>query len=105
WLASFGLRVMTERLVDAQPTLHRAERGAASVFTVRRALLALVVVAVLFAIRVTAPTEIGLSDALQDFITLSISVLIESLPFVMLGIGLSVAVQIWVPHRVLFGIV
>jgi uncharacterized protein len=93
---------MTERLVDAQPTSHRAERGAASVFTVRRALLALVVVAVLFAIRVTAPTEIGLSDALQDFITLSISVLIESLPFVMLGIGLSVAVQLWVPQRVLF---
>jgi len=40
---------------------------------------------------------------MQDFITLSISVLIESLPFVMLGIGLSVAVQLWMPQRVLFG--
>ena len=29
--------------------------------------------------------------------------LIESLPFVMLGIGLSVVVQLWVPQRVLFG--
>src|SRR4029450_10881403 len=38
-----------------------------------------------------------------DFITLSISVLIESLPFVMLGTGLSVVVQLWVPQRVLFG--
>jgi uncharacterized membrane protein YraQ (UPF0718 family) len=60
------------------------------------------VVASLFAIRVTAPGEIALTDALQDFITLSISVLIESLPFVMVGIGLSVAVQLWVPERVLF---
>jgi uncharacterized protein len=93
---------MAQRLVDAQPTSHRAERGAASVFGVRRALLALVVVAVLFAIRATAPREIALSDAVQDFITLSISVLIESLPFVMLGIGLSVAVQLWVPQWVLF---
>src|SRR4029434_6990250 len=58
-----------------------------------------------FGIRVTAPTEIGLSDALRDFFTLSISVLIESLPFVMLGIGLSVVVQLWVPQRVLFGMV
>jgi uncharacterized membrane protein YraQ (UPF0718 family) len=56
----------------------------------------------LFAIRVTAPREIAIADALQDFITLSISVLIESLPFVMLGIGISVAVQLWVPQRVLF---
>src|SRR4030095_4543342 len=102
WLASFRLPLMTERLVDAQPTLHSPERGVASVFSVRRALLALVVVAVLFVIRVTAPREFGLSDAVQDFITLSISVLIESLPFVMLGIGLSVAVQLWVPQRVLF---
>jgi uncharacterized protein len=80
--------------VDAQPTSHSPVRGVASVFSVRRALLALVVVAFLFAIRVTAPREIALSDAVQDFITLSISVLIESLPFVMLGIGLSVAVQL-----------
>ena len=93
---------MTERLVDVQPTSHRPEPGAASVFNVRRALCAVLVVASLFAIRVTAPGEIALTDALQDFITLSISVLIESLPFVMVGIGLSVAVQLWVPERVLF---
>jgi uncharacterized membrane protein YraQ (UPF0718 family) len=93
---------MTQRLVDAQPTSDRAERGAASVLSVRRALAALLVVAFLFVIRVTAPREIALSDALQDFITLSISVLIESLPFVMVGIGVSVAVQLWVPQWLLF---
>lgn len=94
---------MTERLVDAQPTSHRPKSGAASVFSGRRALGALLVVAFLFAVRVTAPRQIALGDAVQDFITLSISVLIESLPFVMLGIGLSVVVQLWVPQRVLFG--
>ena len=95
---------MTERLVDVRPTSHGPEPGAASVLNVRRGLLAVVVVAILFTIRVTAPRPIELTDALQDFITLSISVLIESLPFVMLGIGLSVVVQLWVPQRVLFGI-
>jgi hypothetical protein len=85
---------VTERLVDAQPTSHRPPPRAASVLNVRRALGALLVVVILFAIRVPAPKEIALADTLQDFITLSISVLIESLPFVMLGIGLSVAVQL-----------
>jgi uncharacterized membrane protein YraQ (UPF0718 family) len=94
---------VTERLIDAQPTSHRPEPGDASVLNVRRALCAVLVVASLFAIRVAAPRQIALTDALQDFITLSISVLIESLPFVMLGIGLSVAVQLWVPQQVLFG--
>lgn len=63
--------------------------------------MALVAVGVLVLIRVTAPTEINLADALQDMITLSVSVIIESLPFVFLGIGLSVAVQVWVPQWVL----
>jgi uncharacterized protein len=95
---------VTERLVDVQPTSRRPEPRATSALYWRRAFAALVVVAALFAIRVTAPSEIELGDALQDFITLSASVLIESLPFVMLGIGLSVVVQLWVPQRVLFGI-
>jgi uncharacterized membrane protein YraQ (UPF0718 family) len=93
---------VTQRLVDPRPTSHRPEPRIAPGPNVRRALLALVVVATLFVIRVTAPSQIELTDALQDFITLSISVLIESLPFVMLGIGLSVVVQLWVPQRVLF---
>lgn len=36
-------------------------------------------------------------DRLQDFITLSSSVIIESFPFVVLGILLSVLVQVWLP--------
>lgn len=45
------------------------------------------------------PTE-ALSDAAKDFFTLSISVFIESLPFVFLGVVLSVLVQVWVPASV-----
>lgn len=37
----------------------------------------------------------------QDFLTLSASVIIESLPFVILGIVLSIAVQVWIPDRVI----
>ncbi|MFF2273838.1 permease [Agromyces sp. NPDC058136] len=53
----------------------------------------------LVALRTLAPPELGgsLSDGVQDFLTLSISVVIESLPFVFLGILLSVAVQLWLP--------
>jgi uncharacterized protein len=100
---SFRLLFVTERLVDVQPTSRRPEQRTASALYGRRAFAALVVVAALFAVRATAPREVELGDALQDFITLSTSVLIESLPFVMLGIGLSVVVQLWVPQRVLFG--
>jgi len=39
----------------------------------------------------------ALPDRVQDFLTLSISVVIESLPFVVLGILLSIAVQHWLP--------
>ncbi len=41
----------------------------------------------------------GLPNHLQDLLTLSISVIIESLPFVILGILLSILVQIWIPDR------
>lgn len=53
----------------------------------------------LFAIDALAPTlfEASLPTRVQDGLTLSISVLIESLPFVALGVVLSIAVQVWVP--------
>ncbi|KRE21923.1 permease [Agromyces sp. Soil535] len=38
-----------------------------------------------------------LSNTVRDFFTLSISVVIESLPFVFLGILLSIVVQVWLP--------
>lgn len=45
--------------------------------------------------------DLSLPEALRDFVTLSTSVIIESLPFVFLGVLLSVIVQIWVPDRVI----
>ena len=41
----------------------------------------------------------SLPNRVQDLLTLSISVIIESLPFVILGIVLSILVQVWVPDR------
>ncbi len=59
----------------------------------------LVGIVVLFAIRIaTAHSRaIVLPNQAQDFLTLTISVIIESLPFVVLGILLSIAVQVWIP--------
>jgi len=56
---------------------------------------------VIFLVRVLTPA-IGpwsLPNRVQDLLTLSISVIIESLPFVILGILLSILVQVWVPDR------
>lgn len=43
----------------------------------------------------------ALPTRVQDGLTLSLSVLIESLPFVMLGVILSIAVQVWLPAGVI----
>ena len=42
--------------------------------------------------------------ALRDGFTLAFSVLIESIPFIILGIALSVLVQVWLPEEWLFRI-
>lgn len=39
----------------------------------------------------------SLPDRLQDWITLSLSVMIEALPFVMLGVCIAIIVQVWLP--------
>jgi uncharacterized membrane protein YraQ (UPF0718 family) len=71
------------------------------------ALIALVVglgaVAALFAIDAFAPALFGdsLPTRAQDGLTLALSVLIESLPFVALGVVLSIVVQVWVPPGVI----
>ena len=44
---------------------------------------------------------VSLPNELQDLLTLSISVVIESLPFVVLGIVLSIVVQVWLPDGIL----
>lgn len=61
------------------------------------------VVATLFVIDAVAPTlfPASLPTRAQDGLTLAISVLIESLPFVMLGVVLSIVMQVWVPPGVI----
>jgi uncharacterized membrane protein YraQ (UPF0718 family) len=56
-------------------------------------------IAALFLLRaVTADVDgLALPDRAQDFLTLSISVIVESMPFVILGIVLSIAVRVWIP--------
>jgi uncharacterized membrane protein YraQ (UPF0718 family) len=46
-----------------------------------------------------------LPSALSDGITLAASVVIESLPFVFLGVIISIAVQLWVPTRMMEAVV
>ena len=62
--------------------------------------LGVALVLLFLAIRVLAPESVGdvLSNSVRDFFTLSISVVIESLPFVFLGILLSIGVQVWLPE-------
>lgn len=57
----------------------------------------------LFAIDLFLPDFFSnsLSGRVQDGVTLSLSVLIESLPFVVLGVVLSIGVQVWLPPGVL----
>jgi uncharacterized membrane protein YraQ (UPF0718 family) len=54
-----------------------------------------------FAVRALTPAlgKWSLPNQLQDLLTLSISVIVESLPFVILGILLSILVQVWIPDR------
>ena len=65
--------------------------------------IGVVLIAVLFAIDRLAPAlfPASLSTRAQDGLTLAISVLIESLPFVVLGVVLSSVVQVWVPPGVI----
>ena len=62
-------------------------------------LLGAVVVAALFAIDRFLPTLFpqSLPTRAQDGLTLALSVLIEALPFVVLGVVLSIVVQVWLP--------
>lgn len=63
------------------------------------AAVALVMVLILLGLRTIAPGSgaSGLPDIVQDFLTLAISVIVESLPFVILGIVLSIVVEVWLP--------
>jgi uncharacterized membrane protein YraQ (UPF0718 family) len=65
----------------------------------RGALVGLVLLGAVVAVRAATggSGDWGLPDRLQDLLTLSISVIVESLPFVVLGIVLSIVVQHWLP--------
>ena len=62
-------------------------------------LIGLAVIAAVFTIRAVTTTAgtWSLPNQVQDLLTLSISVIIESLPFVILGVLLSILVQVWIP--------
>src|SRR3712207_4652621 len=63
-------------------------------------LLAVILVAVAFFFRTLMPSSTaGIEGAARDFFTLSISVVIESLPFLFLGILVSILVQVWLPEN------
>lgn len=88
------------------PPEHRARtvtRDGSRPSATARALVALgigvAVVVGLFLVDALAPTIFPdpLPTRAQDGLTLAVSVLIESLPFVVLGVVLSIAVQVWVP--------
>jgi len=59
----------------------------------------LAIVAALILVDLFLPTlfSASLPTRMQDGLTLSLSVLIEALPFVMLGVVLSIVVQVWLP--------
>lgn len=58
--------------------------------------IGLAVVAVLVVVALLSPGA-PLPTRAQDGLTLAISVLVEALPFVVLGVVLSIVVQVWVP--------
>ncbi len=43
-----------------------------------------------------------LPNWLQDLVTISLSIIIEALPFVLLGIGVAVLIRVWLPSGVIF---
>nr|BFF09813.1 hypothetical protein GCM10025699_11160 [Microbacterium flavescens] len=81
------------------PTLPAQNRRPTRSLRARRVMAGLACVFVLTGI-VLLPQQYfrdPLPARLQDGLTLAVSVLIESLPFVILGILLSVVIQVWVP--------
>ncbi|GGF23270.1 permease [Subtercola lobariae] len=88
--------VALTRTLPAEPTLRdltRSEwRWAPTV--------GIIAILLLLAVRLFTPPSVTawLTDPAKDFVTLTTSVIIESLPFVILGILLSAVVQIWLPE-------
>ncbi|WP_225732890.1 permease [Pseudoclavibacter sp. CFCC 11306] len=65
-------------------------------------LIGLLALAVFIVIRIASPLQdVTLGDALSDWVTLSLSVLVESTPFVVLGIIIAIALRFWLPQGLL----
>lgn len=91
-------RTLPPRTTAPARTAESPTRAGAGIRSI--ALLAgIAVIAALFAIDAFAPGLIPWNPPTraQDGLTLAISVLIESLPFVVLGVVLSIVVQVWIP--------
>lgn len=83
-------------MTDTRPGLDTPLRGYS---TSRLAIAGVVLLALLTLARILSPVPGGLlPDRVQDGITLALSVLVESMPFVVLGIVLSIAVRVWLPE-------
>lgn len=84
---------------DHQHHAHPVKRRARGVH-VAWVVGATTVLAGLVAVRAITAEQLepGIPNAVQDLLTLSTSVIIESLPFIVLGIVLSVLVQVWIPE-------
>jgi uncharacterized protein len=66
---------------------------------IKRWLLAVATILVFVLIKIFGYfLPIDLPKQVQDFITLSLGVIIEALPFVMLGLFFSIIVRLWLPH-------
>jgi uncharacterized membrane protein YraQ (UPF0718 family) len=74
-------------------------RGYPTTGSRRYVVVGLVLLALLALARILSPVPGGvLPDRLQDGLTLAISVLVESMPFVVLGIVFSIVVRVWLPE-------
>jgi len=66
---------------------------------IRWALLGVLLVGVFASIRIATGTvtDIALPNKLQDLLTLTFSIIIESLPFILLGVFVAIIIRVWVP--------
>jgi len=86
--------------VDGAPHSHSLTRPRLSAARVVWLVVGVLGIAALLVLRF-AVEPAALPNRLQDLLTLSISVIVESLPFVILGILLSIVVQVWLPEGLL----
>lgn len=92
------------RLVERRPSERLTpghDRRKSRVSKIAGPAVAVLGILAIFIVRAVSP-QLGpwsLPNHVQDLLTLSISVIIESFPFVILGILLSILVQVWIPDR------